>query len=410
MINGSAFQYCTNSSGIILYLRDLQDHSGRNLVDPSLQENVLISTDFFASITSDVQSIYTPSCVQDWYREDKIWAKDRWYSWRLWILWIENTKILRQSTWKHRVWHGTSIKSERTWKHGVLGRHQLCSEERIEVLSNTIERYPSSRNSPSLLFSESCSDGNWRNHLRESVCVTLTSSEDFLSRQLDEKKKKNWVQKLLEVVKTPNTPNKTKYPIVGTGRLVLAKQPSCLRTPQLTRPFFHSEFHAHAWFKFGSALIPSHVSCVIWCVCLIALSSTTPFSSPSSPSSLLSSCPSSCPSTSSSRMWKTNSLCTSVNEDLDTLAATLWQVMSPTTATSQRLLIYSESSVEQRSRMTSTTMTLPSARLFDACRTWNDHCQGKVCRPVCPRPPVMREWRHPLWNRLTHKFETSQKF
>ena len=63
--------------------------------------------------------------------------------------------------------------------------------------------------------------------------------------------------------------------------------------------FCHSELHAHAWLKFGSALIPSHVSCVIWCVRLIALSSRTPLSSLCSPSSLLSPCPSLCPTTSS---------------------------------------------------------------------------------------------------------------
>ena len=48
---------------------------------------------------------------------------------------------------------------EETSEYGVLGRHQSSSEERIEVLSNTIERYHSSRNTPSLLYSESCSDG-----------------------------------------------------------------------------------------------------------------------------------------------------------------------------------------------------------------------------------------------------------
>ena len=46
---------------------------------------------------------------------------------------------------------------EETSEYGVLGRHQSSSEERIEVLSNTIERYHSSRNTPSLLYSESCS-------------------------------------------------------------------------------------------------------------------------------------------------------------------------------------------------------------------------------------------------------------
>ena len=43
---------------------------------------------------------------------------------------------------------------EETSEHGVMGRHQLGSEERIEVLSNTIERYHSSRNTPSLLYSK----------------------------------------------------------------------------------------------------------------------------------------------------------------------------------------------------------------------------------------------------------------
>ena len=51
---------------------------------------------------------------------------------------------------------------EETSKYGVLGRHQPCSEERIEILSNTIERYHSLRNTPILFYPESFSDGNWR--------------------------------------------------------------------------------------------------------------------------------------------------------------------------------------------------------------------------------------------------------
>ena len=35
-------QYCTDLSGAILYLRALHGHSGRNLIDPTLQDNVLI--------------------------------------------------------------------------------------------------------------------------------------------------------------------------------------------------------------------------------------------------------------------------------------------------------------------------------------------------------------------------------
>ena len=38
------FQYCTGDSGAIVYLRALQGHSGRNLIDPSLQDNVIIQS------------------------------------------------------------------------------------------------------------------------------------------------------------------------------------------------------------------------------------------------------------------------------------------------------------------------------------------------------------------------------
>ena len=45
------FQYCTDPSGQeILHLRALQGHSGRNPVDPSQQDNVLISNNLFEYI------------------------------------------------------------------------------------------------------------------------------------------------------------------------------------------------------------------------------------------------------------------------------------------------------------------------------------------------------------------------
>ena len=72
-------------------------------------------------ITSDVQSIYIPSSIQDWYREDKIWATDRQYSFCLWILWTKNTRILTRSTWKHRVLHNTCTKHGRNIKIRCIG-------------------------------------------------------------------------------------------------------------------------------------------------------------------------------------------------------------------------------------------------------------------------------------------------
>ena len=49
--NKKRFQYCTDPSGQeILYLRALQGHSGRNLTDSSLQDNVVIPDCFFKYI------------------------------------------------------------------------------------------------------------------------------------------------------------------------------------------------------------------------------------------------------------------------------------------------------------------------------------------------------------------------
>ena len=41
------YQYCTDDSGTIVYFRALQGHSGRNLIYPSLQDNVVIQSGFF---------------------------------------------------------------------------------------------------------------------------------------------------------------------------------------------------------------------------------------------------------------------------------------------------------------------------------------------------------------------------
>ena len=54
--NKKRYQYCTDSSGTIVYLRALQGHSGRNLIDPSLQDNMIIQSNFF-------QYIYHVGCA-----------------------------------------------------------------------------------------------------------------------------------------------------------------------------------------------------------------------------------------------------------------------------------------------------------------------------------------------------------
>ena len=44
------YQYCSDNLGSIIYLRALQGHSGSNLIDPSLQDNVLIGPGIFPYI------------------------------------------------------------------------------------------------------------------------------------------------------------------------------------------------------------------------------------------------------------------------------------------------------------------------------------------------------------------------
>ena len=50
------YQYCSDNSGRILYLRALQGHSGHNLIDLTLQDNVVIQRGFF-------QHIYHTGCA-----------------------------------------------------------------------------------------------------------------------------------------------------------------------------------------------------------------------------------------------------------------------------------------------------------------------------------------------------------
>ena len=76
---------------------------------------------------------------------------------------------------------------EETSERNILGRHQSCSEERVDILLDSMERFYSSRNTPSFLCPESCSDGNWSSQKRESNYVTSSSSKDFLETRLDER-------------------------------------------------------------------------------------------------------------------------------------------------------------------------------------------------------------------------------
>ena len=143
---------------------------------------------------------------------------------------------------------------EETSEHGILGRHQSCSEERIGVLSNSIERYHSSRNTPGLLHSESCWDGKWRSHVRESICATSASSQDLLETWLDESigfrscSTTEWTS----CKKFPIEPTKSKprswlngQPVVGSDPRTAQGGRKTSRSQEIETRSFHEEAVKH---------------------------------------------------------------------------------------------------------------------------------------------------------------------
>ena len=132
--NKKRFQYCTDPSGQeVLYLRALQSHSGRNLLDPTLQDNVLIPSNFFQYIyhigcALNLHSIVNSGLIPGGQKFSKIQTvfftsvdpvnkehKDPD------VINLEAPRLARYK--KENV--------EETSKHGVLGRHQTCSKARI---------------------------------------------------------------------------------------------------------------------------------------------------------------------------------------------------------------------------------------------------------------------------------------
>ena len=99
--------------GTILYLRALQGHSGRNLIDPSLQDNVSIPDGFFQYIYHVGCAINLHSIINSGLIPGGQNLSNRQYSFCLWIPWTKTIRILIRSIWINRVMHNTCIKHGR---------------------------------------------------------------------------------------------------------------------------------------------------------------------------------------------------------------------------------------------------------------------------------------------------------
>ena len=59
------YQYCSDNLGSIIYLRALQGHSGSNVIDPALQDNVLIGPGIFPYIYHEGSNFNLHSIVRN---------------------------------------------------------------------------------------------------------------------------------------------------------------------------------------------------------------------------------------------------------------------------------------------------------------------------------------------------------
>ena len=144
-----------------------------------------------------VQSIYIPSSIHHWYREVKFWAKDRQYSFCLWIPWTKTRRILTRSTWKHRVLHNKCIKHARDIKIRCVGststllwiKYWSSIKHDRTLLHETLPAY----GIPKVVRMET-----GEVFYEKGFCVTSSSSKDFLQDK--------WMKDLgSEVVKQSNS-------------------------------------------------------------------------------------------------------------------------------------------------------------------------------------------------------------
>ena len=159
------YQYCTDISGTIIYFRALQGHSGRNLIDPSLQDNVAIQSGFFHHIyhigcAFNLHSIINNGLIPGGQNSSKrqtvfflpIDPRDKGHQ--------DPAKIDFNEPRRAQYLHSASKKHQDAvfWVDINLAIQKGLTF--YQTRSNAIN-YPS-RNTSSLLYSKSCEIEDWR--------------------------------------------------------------------------------------------------------------------------------------------------------------------------------------------------------------------------------------------------------
>ena len=163
--NKKKVQYCTDPLGQeILYLRALQGHSGRNPIDPTLQDIVLIPNNFFEYIyhigcAVNLQTVFC-TAVNPMLKSHKDPQE------------LDLTK-LRLASYKQKKW-----KRHQDMVYWV--DFQLSQRKGLKFYQTRCNAIIFYGTLPALLYLESCCDEIWRNHIRKSIHVTSTTTEHFL--------------------------------------------------------------------------------------------------------------------------------------------------------------------------------------------------------------------------------------
>ena len=165
-----------------MYFRTLQGHSGLSLNDPTLQDNVVIPSNFF-------QYVYHVGCAINLHSiiNSGLIPGGQNLSNRQIVFFLPVDPIDKNRKDPDTIDLGAPRLAQymhRTWK-----KHQntVYWVDINLALKKGLKFYQTRSNAiilhdilPSLLYSESCKDRNWRSHIRESICVTSASSQDLL--------------------------------------------------------------------------------------------------------------------------------------------------------------------------------------------------------------------------------------
>ena len=207
--NKKIFQYCTDSSGQeILYLRALQGHSGRNPMDPSLQDIVLIPDNFFEYIyhigcAINLHSIMNSGLIPGGQNLSK----------RQTVFFMPVDPMNKE----HKDSDTVGLKAPRLARYlqTAWKKHQntvywvdikLAQKKRFKFYQ-TRSTAIILQHTPSLLYPEGYQDGNWRKPYTRKYMRHPGLLRRFPLKTIG---CRNWVQKLQDIVKTPNKPNPTK--------------------------------------------------------------------------------------------------------------------------------------------------------------------------------------------------------